>query len=76
MMHLFLVKIGGGGRRPLARIPVSLHLRLFHPRAMHIASVMASLHRRQDSTVSSCRRCELSWQQSQTVFSSSQYIDD
>ena len=39
---------------------------------------MPSSHRRQDKTVSSRRRrrCELSWRQSQTVFSSPQYIGD
>ena len=45
-----------------------------------LSVVMASSHRlhRQDKTVSSRRRrrCELSWRQSQTVFSSRQYIGD
>ena len=42
--------------------------------------LMSSSHRRhrQDKTVLSCRcrRCELNWRQSQTVFSSPQYIGD
>ena len=45
---------------------------------IRILTTMHSSHRqlRQDKTVSSCQRYELSWRQSQTVFSSPQHIGD